>query len=338
MEHVTHFKNLLKDSVNLPDGKLMTLGDRVDKIYAAIKSADLETSVLSKKRQGSWAQRTIINPPKDVEFDADFMLELEEVTGWSPADYNDAVYQALGNDPVYGQMDKPVEAKNRCIRVSYANDMHVDVVPYVIRADGGEHIINAETDEWEPNNSDGFTAWMKKKDDLTDGNMRRVIRLLKYLREHRGWYEDTVSIILTTVVGTTIKPENLLADSGCYANVPVSFGRIVSDLAQWARDNETRPDVEADQGTTFTHRWTESKYQQFRTDIQDLDTKVAAALAATDEEESLELWRDLFGTGFKAADSSSNASSKFPKIGTGAAVGAGGDGSETSTSRSGKAG
>ncbi|NEK60236.1 nucleotidyltransferase [Geodermatophilus sabuli] len=339
MEHVGHFRTLLEDTVNLPDGKLASLADRVDKIYAAIKAAKTQSRVLSKKRQGSWAQRTIINPPKNVEFDADFMLELREVEGWTPADYNDAVFNALDNDPVYGSMDEPVEAKNRCVRVSYANDMHVDVVPYVNLANGGEHIINSETDEWEANNSDGFTQWMKTKDDLTDGNMRRVIRLLKYLRDHHGWYEDTVSIILTTVVGNTIKPENVLANSDCYTNVPVTLARVVSDLATWVRANDTRPEVEADPGTTFTHRWTESRYQQFRTDIQNLDTRIAAALAETDEDDSLDLWRDLFGGGFKAPESSTKTS-KFPALGTGSgtAGAAGSAASETSTSRSGKVG
>lgn len=334
MEHVTHFKTLLENTVNLPDGKLDSLGDRVDKIYAAIKNADIDAKVLSKKRQGSWAQRTIINPPNDIEFDADFMLELKEVPGWSPADYNDAVFQALDDDPVYGEMDKPVEAKNRCVRVSYANDMHVDVVPYVSLTNGGEHIINAETGEWEPSDSDGFTKWMKGKDDIADGHMRRVIRLLKYLRDHCGWYEGTVSIILTTVVGNSIEPENVLADADCYANVPRALGRIVSDLAGWVRENETLPDVETGEGTVFTHRWTETKYQQFRTDIQNLDVKIAAALAETDEDESLALWRELFGTGFSAADSDTK-SSKFPAIGTGAA---GCAASESASSRSGKAG
>ncbi|WP_270889250.1 SMODS domain-containing nucleotidyltransferase [Pedococcus sp. 5OH_020] len=321
---MTDFNALLENTVNLPDGKLDSLADRVDKIYAAIKAAKPDASVLSKKRQGSWAQRTIINPPKELEFDADFMLELEEVPGWSPAQYNNAVFQALDKDPVYGEMDKPVEAKNRCVRVSYANDMHVDVVPYVNRADEGEHIINAETDEWEASNSDEFTTWMKEKDDLADGNMRRVIRLLKYLRDHRGWYKDTVSIILTTVVGITIKPENVLADAKSYANVPVALGRIVSDLAEWVRENETLPEVEAGESAVFTHRWTETKYQQFRTEIQKLDTKISAALVQTDEDESLALWRELFGTGFAAADSDTKGS-KFPAIGAGAAGGAGRD-------------
>jgi hypothetical protein len=341
MENVNHFNNLLEKTVNLPEGKLASLDDRVDKIYAAVKAGKPECRVLSMKPQGSWPQETIINPPKDVEFDADFMIELEEVDGWDPSDYNDAIYQVLDEDPVYGDMDAPIEAKNRCIRVTYANDMHVDVVPYVNRADG-EHIINTKTNKWEANDSDGFTAWMKERDDLTGGNMRRVIRLLKYLRDHHGWYEDTVSIILTTVVGNTIKAENLLGDADCYSNVPVTLARVVSDLATWVSANNTRPQVEADD-TDFTHRWNENKYQQFRTDIEALNNKIDVALQEEDEDESIKKWQDLFGTGFKV-EVESTKPTKFPATGGaagGAAAGgtaAGSGDSGTSHSRSGKAG
>lgn len=333
MQHPGKFKSLLEDTVNLPDGKLQLLNSRVEAIFAAIKAADTEVAVVGKKRQGSWAQRTIINPPKDVEFDADFMLELEEMDGWSPADYNRAAHQALSDHAVYGSM---VGAKNRCVRVTYANDMHVDVVPYVNLEDGGEHIINAETDEWEANDSDGFTAWMKEKDDIANGNMRRVIRLLKYLRDHCDWYDETVSIILTTVVGNTIDEANVLANADCYSNVPLTLGRVVADLAAWAKSNPTIPTVEANEGTTFEHRWEDHEYQQFRTDIQALNVKVAAALAQTDEAQSLALWRDLFGTGFKSTTSTASQSTKFPSTGAGAAAAAAA--TEVASGRSGKAG
>jgi hypothetical protein len=331
MQHPSKFKSLLEDTVNLPDGKLQLLSTRVEAIFAAIKAADTEVAVVGKKRQGSWAQRTIINPPKDVEFDADFMLELEEMDGWSPADYNRAAHQALADHAVYGSM---VEAKNRCVRVTYANDMHVDVVPYVNLEDGGEHIINAETDEWEANDSDGFTKWMKEKDDIANGNMRRVIRLLKYLRDHCDWYDETVSIILTTVVGNTIDEAKVLDNADCYANVPLTLGRVVADLSDWAKANPTIPTVEANDGTTFEHRWEDHQYQQFRTDIQALNTKIAAALKETDEAQSLALWRDLFGTGFKSTTSTAGQSTKFPSTGAGAAAAATG----VAAGRSGKAG
>lgn len=337
MEHVSQFDTLLKDTVNLPKGKLKLLEERVDSIYDTLDYGDLGTEVLDKKPQGSWAQKTIINPPKGVEFDADFMLELEEQPGWTPKDYNDAVHQALAVDAVYSKM--PLTPKNRCVRVTYANDMHVDVVPYVNRKGEGECIINAETDDWEANDADGFTDWMKKKDAVTKKHMRQVIRLLKYLRDHRGWFEDTVSIILTTAVGNTIDEQNVLEDPDCYANVPKTLGRVVADLATWAGGNPTVPKVEAQPSTTFHHRWEDSEYQQFRTDIRDLDAKIQAALKATDEDDSLTLWRALFGTGFKSSDSDSKPS-KFPAT-TGGAAGAGAgsdDDDDSSGSRSGKVG
>ena len=38
--------------------------------------------------QGSWAHETIIQPGPNLEFDADFLLQLDEVTDWSPRQYN----------------------------------------------------------------------------------------------------------------------------------------------------------------------------------------------------------------------------------------------------------
>lgn len=220
MEQSTYFDVFLTDVVNLPDSKLEILDERVERIFEALKKADLGTRVIGMTKQGSWAQRTIINPKPGEEFDADFMLELREHANWSPADYQAAVFEALRQYCEAQQMSAPPEAKNRCVRVTYANSMHIDVVPFVDRSDYGECIINAETDEWEDTDPSGFTKWMREKDDITKGNMRRVLRILKYLRDHRDYYEDTKSIILTTIVGNAVTIDATRAHPGCYDNVP----------------------------------------------------------------------------------------------------------------------
>mgnify|MGYP000527743692 CR=1 FL=1 len=235
MEHVSHFNTFLTDVVNLPDYKLTHLDERTRRLFDALRRADLGVRVKLMKKQGSWAQRTIIQPAEDAEFDADFMLELEERDDWTPRDYHVAVFNAL-SDYVNAQgMSVPAEAKNRCVRVTYANSMHVDVVPYVDREGEGEHIVNAETDLWEGTDPDGFTQWMKKRDEISNGNMRRVLRLLKYLRDHRGFMGETRSIILTTVVGNVIKADTSRAFPGCYDSLPKTLHRVLLDLAAWVQ-------------------------------------------------------------------------------------------------------
>lgn len=337
MEQVTYFTTFLTDKVNLPQYKLDYLDERVARIFRALKKADLGTRVLGMKKQGSWAQRTIINPKENEEFDADFMVELEEQDGWDPSNYQDPVYETLVAYCDAHNITTSPEAKNRCVRVTYANDMHVDVVPYVDRAGDGECIVNTDTNEWEDTDPGGFTTWMQAKDGIAKGNMRRVLRLLKYLRDHRDYYEDTKSIILTTIVGNVISVEKTRFHPGCYDNVPKALHRITQDLADWVRDQEIRPEVEDPSRTdaTFTHRWPQAEYDAFRRDIQVVAALVDDAINCDSSwSDSTAKWRELFGAGFGPTESSGETS-KFPATG-GAAAGAAVV--ETTTGRSGRAG
>ncbi|WP_275001711.1 SMODS domain-containing nucleotidyltransferase [Promicromonospora iranensis] len=334
MEQVTHFTNFLTERVNLPESKLEFLDKRVDLIYSALKNSDLGARVLGMKKQGSWAQRTIINPKEGEEFDADFMIEFEEQDGWSPSDYQTPVFDALSEYCEAQKMNTLPEAKNRCVTVTYANFMHVDVVPYVNRAVDGECIVNTDTNTWEDTDPSGFTKWMRKKDEIANGNMRRALRILKYLRDHRDYYEDTKSIILTTIVGGVISLDKTRTYPGCYDNLPKTLHRITADLAAWVRDMPERPEI-ADPSradSTFTHRWPQPEYDNFRRDIQDVAARVEEAInCSTAWSDSTNKWRELLGDGFGPADIGNE--SKFPATGTGVAAGI-----ETMTGRSGRAG
>jgi hypothetical protein len=58
-------------------------------------------------------------------------------------------------------------------------------------------IVNGDEDTWEDTDPAGFTDWMKQKNDLTGGNLKRVIRLFKYLRDHQDHFKLTRSVLLT---------------------------------------------------------------------------------------------------------------------------------------------
>src|SRR3546814_6616688 len=70
----------------------------------------------------------------------------------------------------------PLTRKCRCVRVSYANDMHVDIVPHVILSGWREVIVNRDENIWEDTNPQGFTDWMKKQDQIA-GRDRKSTRL-----------------------------------------------------------------------------------------------------------------------------------------------------------------
>ncbi|MDB5338109.1 MAG: hypothetical protein JWN70_3728 [Planctomycetaceae bacterium] len=313
MQHADYFDVLLKDTVNLSQFKLDLLSTRVDAIYKALKADEqIGSLVLDKLPQGSWAHRTIISPVGTNEFDADFMLVMEENPDWShsPKTYIEEVYAALHRNSVY--KDMPHSRKCRCVRLAYANSMHVDIVPYLSLSDGRQVIVNRDEDKWEQTDPEGFTTWMHEKDTMTGGNLRRVIRLLKYLRDHKNSFTGTRSIILTTLLGEQVTSVRKLLDPGYYSNVPTALLHIVKDLDTWLQARPTKPSIAdpSGSGATFDHRWDQTTYSYFRDRVHAHASEIEAAYLETDKDASVKKWQAIFGDGFKAPVSSSN-SNKF---------------------------
>lgn len=302
-----HFGVLLRDTVNLSQFKLDTLNERVEKIYSALRAdAELGPRVLGKSRQGSWAHRTIINPVGDNEFDADFMLYLDDEADWSAKDFLTNVKSALMRSPIYGKMT--VTRKNRCVRVVYANSCHIDIVPAIERG-GLEYVANYKDDRWERTDPEGFTRWMKEKDDLTGGNLRRIIRLMKFLRDHRGSFTGTRSVILTTLLGEQVSVFRTLGDAGYYKNVPTALVHIISDLDEYLWANPTKPMVmdPSGSGASFDHRWSQETYAYFRERVHSHAAEMKAAYESTNKDDSVAQWQELFGKGFEAPSTSESS-------------------------------
>jgi len=313
MQLADHFDVLLKNTVNLGQLRLDLLSERVDSIYKALRADDqIGSLIIGKTPQGSWAHRTIINPVGDKEFDADFMLHMTENPDWaeSPKTYIDQVYAALHRHSTYGKM--PHSRKCRCVRLVYANSMHVDIVPHLNLSDGREVIVNRDENEWEETNPQGFTDWMRNKDSTANGNLRKVIRLMKHLRGHKNSFTGTRSIVLTTLLGEQVTDFRKIIDPGYYSNVPTTLLHVVKDLDYWLQARPIKPSIAdpSGSGATFDHRWDQSTYAYFRDRIHAHAAEIEEAYEESDKDRSVRLWQAIFDDGFKAPAPSSSA--KFP--------------------------
>lgn len=303
MQLINYFDSFLNEKVNLSQAKLDELDQRVKTVYNVLKSdEEVGKYITGFTPQGSWAHRTIINPQRNIEFDADLLLEMSENPDWinNPKAYVDGVYRALHRHKQYSQM--PHMRKCRCVRLVYANDMHIDIVPHLYLPDGREVIVNRDNNRWEITDPTGFTQWMKDKDSLANGNLRKVIRLMKYLRDHKGSFTGTPSIILTTLLGERVSEINSLLDTGTYRNVPTALSNILTDLDTWLQARPGKPSVvdPSSSGATFDHRWGEESYSYFRDRIHTHARQVQQAYEEPDRDRSIKLWQELFGAGFKA--------------------------------------
>ena len=334
MENAKQFNDFLNDHVNLGKGSLELLDRNVDAIFAALKAdEELKPLIIKKDPQGSWAHRTIIKPQKDKEFDADFMLVMKESEDWSdPVEYRNAIKRALNRHPKYSTM--PVKHSCHCVTVTYA-DSHVDIVPFLTLSDGRDVIVNGDDNEWEDADPQSFTNWMRARDDITGRNFRKVVRLMKYIRDNSDW-AGTKSIILTTLLGDRVSAAKAILDPDYYRDVPTTLVNLVEDLNAWIQTQPGMPVIMDPSGTglSFNHRWNEGTFQRLKDRISSYATAMRDACDTEDEQDSLDKWADIFGDNFPTDLSESSGSEGASKFGAGAGAGAAG----TSTSHSGRAG
>ncbi|HZL04375.1 MAG TPA: nucleotidyltransferase, partial [Coriobacteriia bacterium] len=258
MKEQDAFAAFLRDVVNLNQTRLDDLDTRVAAIVACLEAdGTFGWRVEEHIPQGSWAHRTIIKPLPGDEFDADVLLVLTPEPDWAtdPGEYLRQVRAALQRSTTY---NGKAERKNRCVRVRYAGDCHVDVVP-CIETGGQTQIVNYAEQKFELTNPDGFTAWMKARDDTARGNLRKVIRLLKYLRDFKNTF-DVPSVILTTLAGERV---TVMDAPARYADVPTALKTLLEDLDTHLRANPTMPDIEDPScpGTSFSHRLEQPQYE-----------------------------------------------------------------------------
>jgi hypothetical protein len=306
MKHPTYFPTFMKNEVNIDATRLDKLDGHVNSVFSALQGDDVIGHLVKEKiKQGSWPHRTIIRPKPGGEFDADFLLRMDVNDDWdgNPTAYIDAVYYALGRHNTY--KDMPHGRRTRCVYLEYSpiNDIgcHLDIVPYLYLPDGRKVIVNRTTNTWESTAPEAFTAWIKRRDEITNGNFRKVVRLMKYYKVHRGSFNGVPSIILTTLLGEQVSEVKPVIDPDCYKNIPSTLLTIVADLDTYLQNRPTMPTVvnPGGDGTTFDHRWEQPTYTNFRDRMHTCAQKMAEANEEVDAEKSMKLWQDIFGDKFK---------------------------------------
>lgn len=298
MKLLSHFDAFLVNRVNLRDSRIEQLDGRVAAVASFLSGGDdiIAQNYIDTIPQGSYAQRTIINPVGTAdEFDADVLLSLDEVSGWDAEDYVQQLYTAFRNSTRYRGM---VSRHTRCVKIDYANEFHIDVVPYLERH-SQNFITNRTENRFELTNPEGFNAWLVEQNRTTSGRLVKVIRLLKYLRDYKNTF-SVKSVILTILLGERVDSAILLGDADHYQDVPTALKNIVGALDDYLQANCLMPNIADPSCPTesFNHRWSQEEYSNFRNRIQLYREWIDEAYVEPDRDVSLADWRKLFGDTF----------------------------------------
>ncbi|RYP87299.1 nucleotidyltransferase [Nocardioides guangzhouensis] len=296
MSRANDFKAFLKDKVNLNQTRLNLLSQRVAAIENFLIGDELFGEYVTELvPQGSFAHGTIIKPVGNKEFDADVLIPMEQVDGWAAKDYVQTLYEAFGRSATYKTMRR---RGGRCVTIDYSGDFHVDVVPFVTRS-GFTYVTHRITDEFELAAPDDFTEWLEEKNRITGGNLVKVVRLLKYLRDHKTRY-TIPSVTLTAAIAYHVSESAKILDPDAYRNVANTLRTLSEELAvQIAAHPFTAPYIK-DPGTgrDLADRWKDENYRTFRTVFTSYAAKIGEACDETDYSNAVKLWRDLLGDDF----------------------------------------
>lgn len=180
--------------------------------------------------QGSLRIGTTVKPKGRNEFDLDLVCLFLAHPGDfpNPTLLLEMVEQRFKGSETYRWM---VERKNRCIRINYANDFHMDILPACPLPQAalhGEHAVvvpDCDADEWSHSNPKGYALWFEStaeeavrhlkrnieglpaQQDYEDlATLKRVVQLLKRNRDVAlmdiAERRRPISIVLTTLAAT----------------------------------------------------------------------------------------------------------------------------------------
>ena len=297
MKHITYFQDFLSKEVNLNETRLQRLNSSSSAVNTFL-SGNLD---LYKKteRQGSYGLKTIIKPVGTREYDADLLLYMTHNEDKEPKDYINDVYDCLkGND---NYKDK-VHRRTRCVYIDYAGDFHLDLVPCITQQDWFTqeekyYICNNKENEFEHTDGTGYRDWFNEKTRITSGNLKRVTRLLKFLRDHKGNF-SVKSILLTTLIGNSVYTNDEGGED--FKDIPTSLKTISNRINHFLQTNVWMPQIcnPVLQGEFFTRHWDQEKYCHFREMFNLYNTKINEAFDAKDHNTSVKKWRELFGDNF----------------------------------------
>jgi len=290
LKNITAFKTFLTDEVNLNQSRIDTLEQKIETIKTLLKdNLDYYRKV---EKQGSYAMQTIIKPVKENdEFDADLLIYFSEVEDWGPLDYIQELYDLFKNNGNYSHL---VKKKTRCVTLDYSGDFHLDLVP-CIEKDDKTLICNYQENKFEETDGTGYRHWLTSKTVHTNGELKRITRLMKYLRDHKDNF-SVKSILLTTMLGNSV---NSVLQSEC-TDTPTALLKIINSLNIYLKNNPKMPVIENPvlPGEDFNRHWDQAKYENFCDKISVYYDKMKDAYEDEDHNSSIRKWRKVFGDKF----------------------------------------
>lgn len=264
--------------------------------------------------QGSLRIRTTVRPRGRNEFDLDLVLELQLLLAENadPMKVLDAVERRMRENAMYRPM---VERKNRCIRLNYADEFHLDILPGVPNPAGPAGAIwvpDCGARAWKDSNPKGFAVWFESS-CITEEQRQRVLagleplppstsaaetppltRVVQLMKRSRDvMYEKVPELAPISIVLTTLCAKHYaghLSEEVAFSNI---VQQIVNALPTVGRLVVPNPTNERED---LSERWNDPKvYDAFVKGMKALQAQWSRLMALQGLENIIPALEELFG-------------------------------------------
>jgi len=141
--------------------------------------------------QGSKAIGTTVKPRGKEEFDLDITIEIRDTYyNYTSSEIYNHLIRVLSSNDVY--KEKLVK-KNRCARINYVGDFHMDILPgcIVITGDSKIMVPDRELSSWTSSNPKGYANWFTQKaETVVNSNLNKAFRTFSALNEAKAEQEE----------------------------------------------------------------------------------------------------------------------------------------------------
>jgi hypothetical protein len=160
VKHVDTFRDFLKDTVNLNQGRIDQLDTNVEALKSYLRGSNWVPRIRGFEEQGSWVHETIIKPVDGDEFDADLLVLVRPVDGWAAADYVSSLAKVFESSGVYKEKAK---TSDYCVTIVYAGDNRVDIAPCVVSRlwEGSLEVCNRRDNRFDRTEPIEYTKWIR---------------------------------------------------------------------------------------------------------------------------------------------------------------------------------
>lgn len=251
---------------------------------------------ISSWLQGSYKFGTQVRPAlHGQEFDIDLGIYFRWVGDPEDGEHRAAALKKMVQASLLKYMDSEdndaeavSEPKQRCNRIHFADNFHIDVPSYHLDPDDDVRSLATERDVWESSDPKAIYKWWKEKIG-EDARPRRLVRYLKMWSALNLHAADAPSSILTTV---------LVADA--YLNLDATghsgddeFLRAITILIKdrLSEASEVDNPIDASENLNrLTHAQTEKLVERLGALVSVADRAIAAATKA----QSAEIWAEVY--------------------------------------------